>query len=64
MADMINLIDDLTPETSDDEKRLASLTLADRATSTDELLDWLDMFGLPPCERDIRRSKKNRKGKR
>lgn len=37
-----------------DTQRKASLTLADRARDAAELLTWLDMFGLPPCERRLR----------
>lgn len=44
----------------DDQKRQASLTLADRARNAAELLEWLDMFGLPPCERALRTSKGER----
>lgn len=40
------------------EQRAASLTLADRAADKDELLRWLDMLGLPPCERPLRSAEK------
>jgi hypothetical protein len=40
-----------------DVRRRASLTLADQADNAAELLQWLDMLGLPPCERHLRSSK-------
>lgn len=46
-----------------DDKRRASLVLAGHATDTAELLRWLDMLGLPPCERVLRSGPKW-KGKR
>lgn len=44
-----------------EDRRRASLTLADRAHDRDELLEWLDMLGLPPCERPMRTSAHARK---
>lgn len=40
------------------EQRAASLTLADHAVDKAELLTWLDMLGLPPCERPLRSAEK------
>lgn len=54
-------------EADDDahEKRRASLTLGGKARGTTkhatdkaELLTWLDMLGLPPCERPLRSAEK------
>lgn len=47
------------------EKRRASLTLGGKARGTTkhavdkaELLRWLDMLGLPPCERPLQSARK------
>lgn len=37
--------------------RHASLTLAHADVNADQLRDWLDMLGLPPCERPVRLNK-------
>ena len=44
------------PPPDPDIRRRASLTLADHAADAAELLTWLDMLGLPPCERPLRTS--------
>jgi hypothetical protein len=55
-------VDELGPtDTTGRERRRASITLACRdccngAADRVELLRWLDMLGLPPCERPLRTS--------
>lgn len=44
-------LDDIT-------RRRASLIAAEHATDAAELLTWLDMLGLPPCERELRSATK------
>ena len=42
------------PPADPDQHHQASLTLAANARDADELLEWLGMFGLPPCDRPPR----------
>lgn len=52
MAQRLKLNESATLEI--DDKRRASLVLAEHAVNAAELLTWLDMLGLPPCERALR----------
>jgi hypothetical protein len=50
----------LTGDPTRDEQRNAALTLADRARNADELRQWLDMLGLPPCDRPIKLNRQHK----